>query len=180
MEGPARSLLVNGSLEDGDANKDPDGWVLNTLSNAKLKCVNPEAQPAVVGLCALKFKDATGTISQKVTLAAPFDGVFVFGGIVDSSTAVTNAIQVKLYDSADAVLLKAKLHIEADTHGYAVVSLATPLATGVASVKMIVRYPNEGGKLFVDGLWLIPDANPLRGRTPLPLPPLPLGFRGSN
>ncbi len=180
VEGPALSLLVNGSLEDGDANKDPDGWVLNTLSNDKLKCVNPDAQPAVVGLCALKFKDATGTISQKVTLAAPFDGVFVFGGIVDSSTAVTNAIQVKLYDSADAVLLKAKLHIEADTHGYAVVSLATPLATGVASVKMIVRYPNEGGKLFVDGLWLIPDANPLRGRTPLPLPPLPLGFRGSN
>lgn len=181
VEGGQLSLLVNGSLEDGNLDGKPDNWTLNDASKDKLKCVVPGDIPALVGDCAMRFKDPTGTMVQKVTLAVPFDGVFEFGAFIDSGTTTLNAvIKLKIMDGAGVVLSTTNLDVDEATVGYKRLSASTPLSSGVASAKVIVRYPKDSGKLYIDGLWLYANANPARGRAPLPLPPLPLGFRGSN
>lgn len=183
VEGPATSLLVNGSLEDGDSNGTPDGWTFKKASKDKLKCAKPDKQPAVVGDCAMKFKDKPGKLVQTVTLPAPADGTLIFGAYFDTGGEKMDGFaRIKVKDAAGNTLAKDSLSTSSTgTYGFDSLSQWVGDVAGAASFKITLASKSASGKVWIDGIWVAlvpPDA---RGRgAPLPPPPLPPGFRGVN
>ncbi|MBK9125882.1 MAG: CSLREA domain-containing protein [Chloroflexi bacterium] len=186
VEGMAVTPLVNGSMEDGDDDGVPDGWTGSDLSGDKVKCNKVDKTFAVLDACAMRFKDSTGKLKQTVTLPVAYTGALEFGALIDTgSTLVSKPVKITAKDAAGDTLFKAHLEPESPTYGYEVIKATTSIGTDISEIKVIVKYGEDSGKMYVDAVWVWPALGPVPRATMergaiLPPPAAPDGFRGNN
>jgi hypothetical protein len=178
---PGLEMIANGGFEtNADGDKLPDGWKAKRLSKDRLKCNKGEKVFAFEGQCAFQFKGGSGeksSLQQRIPLESfvitPGD-VLTFSAQMNASGSDLNGSITLTVDFTDAVLDNLKITFDfAPTTAYTLQSQTRVLFTdniGKITVKMVNR--SGRGKVFIDAISLLKQANPngIRTDTLMPLP----------
>jgi hypothetical protein len=178
---PGLEMITNGGFEtNADGDKLPDGWKAKRLSKDRLKCNKGGKIFAFEGQCAFQFKGSNGeksSLQQRIPLESfvitPGD-VLTFSAQMNASGSDLNGSITLTVDFTDVVLDNLKITFDfVPTTAYTLQSQTRVLFTdniGKITVKIVNR--SGRGKVFIDAISLLKQANPngIRTDTLMPLP----------
>ncbi len=192
--GIGTELITNGTFETPAAAtpKQPASWTLSNTAGSKLMCDADPLFYAFEGECAYRMKGNTGltaSLKQNALLLGDAGDAFSLSGQFDTVN-LTAAFNVKVaFTLADGQIKTLKLQQlprdQALTQPYfrQEISLVLGLnAPAVTKIKVQVKFPGVGGKVYIDALsllhydeYLTSPPPPNGGRLPVPET-----FRGQN
>lgn len=178
-------LIVNGSFEQTQSSRMPMHWNLKDLSiQDTVACNKPGKLIAADGNCAFRFKfdgdtNVVRQISQEVNLASQSmiagNSLTFSAQAAGKSLTAGGSIRLKI-KYADGTKAKINLDLPAGNFAYQLFSEAITLTSTPTKIQVSVRMDAATGRVFVDDLSLLWDANSAsspNGRGVLPLPPAP-------